>query len=455
MKPCTQINDYIDGWMDRGDKAVFETHLEECATCRGIVDLWNGIESRCVRATEERDEAGSSDLEIERLVSRARGGLEPASRVKPGRVAIFALAAAAVAALILVLFGPEQTVDGRSEISPTTAVVEAEPVPLTDEIITPAGTVASLGDDRIGLSSRGVLRVEESTGQTVRLTLERGELACSVARRDGDRRFLVEAGRYEVRVVGTRFSVFLGESGAVEVAVGEGTVEVFRQGRLTETLHAGEKLSASATGALNKDRAGDEDLTRLAALLGECAKINQVVEAGAVMDEEKDSDRGQRPQQPDMVKQARRWIIEGRFDEAEQALDSHLQGAAKDTRAWMLLGDCRRNAGKWKGAVEAYDEVAKLSSPLADRARFLAGSILQDRLGRHTEAADRFEAFLASGAGHALEAEAKLRLARALLSTGREARARKLLGKVVSTHGGSAVADQAEGLLQRHKEEEK
>jgi len=79
----------------------------------------------------------------------------------------------------------------------------------------------------------------------IRLRLDRGKIDLDVVHAS-DRRFVVMAAGYEVRVVGTKLRVDVG-GGRLDVNVTEGTVRVYRSGEESEAhvLHAGETWSAA------------------------------------------------------------------------------------------------------------------------------------------------------------------------------------------------------------------
>jgi TolA-binding protein len=79
---------------------------------------------------------------------------------------------------------------------------------------------------RIELAAESRVELAESAPDAVRLRLRRGSVRCDVTHREG-RRFSIEALGIEVRVIGTLFSVAIGEGERhVDVAVERGSVEV-------------------------------------------------------------------------------------------------------------------------------------------------------------------------------------------------------------------------------------
>ena len=87
---------------------------------------------------------------------------------------------------------------------------------------------------------------------------------------------------------------------------------------------------------------------------------------------------------------------------------------------------------------------------MANRARFMAASVLQDELGEHNAAVAMLRAYLAEGqALRPLEAAAQVRLARSLRRLGKLDAAREVLGAVLEQHPGTPAAADAKRLLSR------
>lgn len=138
-------------------------------------------------------------------------------------------------------------------------------------------------------------------------------------------------------------------------------------------------------------------------------------------------------------------VIEGRLGEAEPRLRQLSQHSDRDSNAGSLLADCLRKQGRYREAVETYRRVIALGpSPDADRARFLAAALLQDRLQDPQGAIALLEAFDKS---QVVSPEAQLRLARALVAVGQVARARAILEALLRQHPASTIAAEARRLL--------
>ena len=146
-------------------------------------------------------------------------------------------------------------------------------------------------------------------------------------------------------------------------------------------------------------------------------------------------------------------VIDGQYRRAESALRAHLGRFPKDADAWWLLATCRRKAGDWQGAVDAYDSVIRTAgASRKDKARFRAATILQEKLGNHDKALGYLGAYLKNaGRTKPLRAEALIRQATSYLSVGQKKRAVSALKTVISDYGNSPAATRAERMLQQNQ----
>lgn len=142
----------------------------------------------------------------------------------------FVTAAVVVGILIFLARGgkPEAT-DAPSELATLETNAESQALTLAD-------------GSRIEAARNTKLILGEISTKAVRLGLDHGKVDCDVTHRDG-RDFVVVAGAYEVRVVGTRFSVERANDGIV-VVVSRGAVEVRRDGDAPRRVAAGETWTA-------------------------------------------------------------------------------------------------------------------------------------------------------------------------------------------------------------------
>lgn len=175
----------------------------------------------------------------------------------------FAVAAALAAALVvgLVVLSlsrrplPEGTLEAGAVLAAGSAPLEAR--------LREGSTV------RADAASKGALEV--ATAAEVRVRLDEGSMRFDVAKNPA-RRFVVKAGRVEVRVVGTAFTVKRsGHDEAVDVTVERGVVEVWVGPVQRAVLNAGQSWNEKAepTAAVVRDRPapgpGEDDVAALEA----------------------------------------------------------------------------------------------------------------------------------------------------------------------------------------------
>jgi len=449
---------------------------------------WRELQLALAREATEAEPGIPQPGEATRLVARARERRAPAAA---RRGWIFGLAAAAAAAAVLLVVVLSLTsgdsAPGGTEVRPLQVsgilivgerASDIAPLSSGERLETPddGRAVLSLGGDRLGVAPGSSVLLGVTSETEASFSLERGRVACDVTPRTASGSFEVEAAGYVVAVRGTRFSVEIGEGDGLRVEVAEGKVEVSRDSGRVGLVEAGGYLTASPGGEVSSGTVDSEALARLDALLDERPGVAAAATVGGTTEDVETADRGAEEQAMDEGERApvdgtaghdragspragrrgpgdplatwREWVIQGRYDEAEYELAAHLAGHASDTAAWSLLADCRRKAGRWGGAVEAYRRVFQLAEPgEANRARFIAGTILQDRLGDPSAAAALYADYLSSPSTKPLAAEALVRRARCLLSTGRRADAVELLERVVDLHGGTTAAIEARRLL--------
>ncbi|MCP4676603.1 MAG: tetratricopeptide repeat protein [Deltaproteobacteria bacterium] len=484
MKPCADFDKYCDKGLDRDGNAAFEAHLEDCPSCRAQVVQWRNIEREIV-STESQREAAQPKWN-----ARVRERLtDPNTRRRSTRPALIVWAAA-VAAMIASGAFVYLTMHKETESRQTQKTL-ADSVVITASIFTPdnlestelvyprdealeaPGTgriLARIGEDSLGLEAHGRVRMIEIGSLTTRLVLERGMLACAVSSREKSGEFEIAAGRYTVRVLGTVFAVTWREEKGLQVDVSEGTVEVIGPGGGSWRVGSGQRLRVSAGESGVMNNVEGDDLKRIERLLSDVAiekkdeTENDEVDQEAAQESDADNEViGGKEIEPQNKRTRatntrstsldtwREWVINGRLDDAERSLYKHLQRSPTDEDAWWLFADCQRKAGKWQSALTSYLRVVDLTRGAeANRARFLAGSVAQDKLKKHAMAIELFENYLRIGkSGRTLEAEAMMRLARALIATGRSSRAKPILEEVIEKHGGTSAATGARRLLDK------
>ena len=73
MKPCAQIDDYLDRRLGDGSATRFESHLRGCVDCREQVAFWERTELDLKRADDQYVEREPTARDIRRLVARVKG----------------------------------------------------------------------------------------------------------------------------------------------------------------------------------------------------------------------------------------------------------------------------------------------------------------------------------------------------------------------------------------------
>jgi FimV-like protein len=473
MKPCVYREEYMARDLSLEIRTSFEAHLDDCLECRELIERWRAIEEPFVMWRNECMKTAPTRNNAARLVERFR------ERRTPPRVRPLAWAAAVVAMAMGIAFfvdwqgsktekafqtGPPPVVAERSSSHGLDRIEIGDPVGKLLDVPVGERMLARLGKDRVGLDSQTSVRILELDQKVARLRLTKGKVACQVSRREKGGEFQVEAGEFVVRVLGTRFSVAMAEKSEIEVQVAEGTVDVHGPGVEGIEVRAGQGVKIPARGRVELAQVTPHVVEQIDSLLSEIAlagepdpevapqetpepRARERRDAGAHSRKSIHGAAAKHTRDGDDLKTWRRWIIEGRHMEAERALEAHLDRSPTDGQAWMLLADLRRRGNRWRSAVESYRRAAELSG--FNQARFMAGSILQDKLGDDQGAVDMLEEYIRPSSGRtALRAEAMVRLARSYLRLGRRDRAKKLLQEVVD-RSGAPISAKARGMLEK------
>ena len=476
--PCRGLRAHLLGNADAAQREAFEAHLASCATCAAEVRSWARVNGAIQDWSRARPVPEASPFVARSLVRAAAGS--PSSRTG-GRIAlrpalaVAATLAAAAAVALVVGFTGEWGAGGLAKLPPIEPqLVHAEGgvirlAPGSKQAsLTVAGEgrlLAAVGGDRIALGARSDARVSRTTGGGLRIDLLRGTVAVAAQKRPHDAALAVAAGGYRVEVVGTRFSVAMLDRSGLEIAVDEGAVRVVSIDGSSRPVAHGQLMKIAASGheevtALDPATAGaldglleappDED--PVAAVEPAADALVEVFDVGA-------ADTGTagtalpaprpEPASYPRLEEVRRWILSGDLDKAEAVLEVHLGKYPRDVEAWTLLANCRRKAGNYGEAVAGLRKVIEYGNGAqSNRARFSAASVLQDNMARDGEAAALLEAYLdRPTALKPLESEAMLRLARALLRTGRTGEAHAIIEKLNVRFPGTSAALQAQQLL--------
>ncbi len=491
MKPCELRDTYLDGGLMPLDASVFEKHLSQCRLCRERVDEWQTFQSGIQRWAETQKTNPVSMIEAEALIRLAEKRRHHDRTRRPLHFWGGLAAAGATVAVLFALF-----VSGPTNQSPitapntasqqTAAVLGLSDKPLIFEqgerVEAPVNTHinAAIGKDKVAVSSAGRIRLIDLDGRRVRLGLESGTVACRVDKRNGRGDFIVEAGHFAVRVVGTRFAVSRNR-GDFEVLVQEGAVRVESRSGKSWMLRAGDALAQKKGGTPLVMKAPPTALEKMndlfeAPLPSPAPVVNRLDEPEESNEDEivpntediatetndalntalhapsesAESPHGKRPRpnQTANLPKWRKWVVEGETDQAEAAMKAYLRVHPQDHRVWALLGDASRKAKDWEDARRAYEQAIELGGEEAGRSMYMLAALLQSPLGQHQAALEMFRRYKASGQVSKKLAElTDVKIARSLVAMGRCEAARKSVSHLLTSNG-SIVAKNAKKLVE-------
>jgi TolA-binding protein len=271
-------------------------------------------------------------------------------------------------------------------------------------------------------------QLAQNAPEDVRFELDRGRAEFDVTPNRA-RRFRVLAGDYEVRVLGTRFSVEYDPAGGFAVWVTRGLVSVASPSRVPALLEAGDRLLA-ADGRWRIERAGNAPATSADA---GPAPASEPAPAVSIRDDsprrpEPRAAPAAPPQPRESSSDWRRLYRAGDYARAlrvarEAGLDR--LAARLEPAALADLADSARLGGDPSAALQllAVLESRFGDSEWASRASFLSGRLLQ-REGRHAEAIAQFERHLERDPDGAHAAETRGRLMQGYVAMGERGRAR-------------------------------
>jgi hypothetical protein len=348
--------------------------------------------SAVVRRVEPRTDAAWTERGLAELARRR-------TRARLRRGAIAVLATVAAAGVVIVLAWPRSTETARAPAHELPAAA----LPASDGIRFPDGSTVT------PLAGASVV-VREVTPARVEVVIERGAADVEVTR-DPSRRFAVSAGPVRVEVLGTAFRVSLAPEGT------RAEVGVFR-GRVRVSWTGGEAvLAAGASGTFPPPSVGAQQQEP-------AAHADPLQEAPARR-------RGTRPPvvvvtHDDVPPDWRAFAREGEFARAYELLQAGDE--PDDTLADLLLAaDAARLSGHRVEALTYLDRAASehAGDPRAPLASFTAARLLVV-LGRHGEAAERFERALALEPRGSLAEDALAGAVEAHTRAGRRTRAATL-----------------------------
>ncbi len=482
MTNCNQLKTYLNRDMGLKEREAFLGHLASCERCKERAADWNAARLHLEKAFDARTPAfdASRASALVRAAETRRAARGTSSWRFPVLVGLYATAALAV---LLVLYKattdsdrggaiPKEVVAPSLPIEVLYPYRAATPMPPSEQakkILSASKTerlLAAVGQARLGLDANSSALVARADADAIRLELISGRIAVSLSPGAHRSTLSVRAGRMEVTVKGTKFLVEREPSiEGVSVTVKEGVVRVSDAFGRALDIRAGETFRQDADGpgeVRPADAALELRLTNLLTLPSETesppdtAMENEAIEKSDDSDEvlkTEQSPGGRVPSNPRQPQKAappdldtvKQWILEGDFTRSEEALTRRLAKTPDDTATLALLAVCQRKSGHPRQAVQTLKQVIEVASPAErNRARFKAGVILQDQLGRDAEAVVLFDDYLEDrNDKRANDAEARIRLAKSLKRCGDLKRYEQVLRKVVALHGGTEAAEQA------------
>lgn len=301
---------------------------------------------------------------------------------------------------------------------------------------------------RFTLSAGTSARVASLDAQGAHLVLEKGRVAAAVVHRP-DSRWRVDAGPFQVAVVGTRFDVSWDATARVlELKLTEGAVRV-AGGLLGEALEvrAGQRLRAFADDSRvelsNTERAERAEPER--ASPGDSrpgATAPESAHSAAVPKLASPANAG--PPAWRVLAAA------GKFREALAAAEQagfEIECRRGSGAEVLALADAARLSGSAARAEQAY-AAARAKLPNGGRASYGLGLVAFDQRGDFVRAAHYFEAYLREQPAGSLRAEATGRLMEAWQRAGRTGEARQVAALYLARYPKGPQAARAKQLLE-------
>ncbi|MBN2530747.1 MAG: tetratricopeptide repeat protein [Deltaproteobacteria bacterium] len=487
MKNCHHLDGYIDNRLSADARQQFERHLASCSACSQSIAIWNRIGAE-IKGIGQQQIAAMDPSPAFLAMRHQRKFLSTKTVVK------WAVAAAVLVGLAVFIFVGQQAPEKvPSELEPPSfAATFFEGNSSVRDVQVTAGTpiqlsaglraVVHLQQDEMGIKTGSTAIIEKASRQETVVHIKSGTLAFQVHRRAPKHPFVIHAGRYRVKVVGTQFSVALKEGTLLDVVVKEGIVEVTDTAhRHSERILDGRKLIAREGEPPTVSMATADDTLEIDVLLGRAPEHASQKDVGskdiavsaaspanlpdklkdrtALTPQEvvstdseplKEAHRNKRDVKNASVATWQQWVLEGRVDDAETALQAYLRHTTGNAEAWFLLADCQKRKKEYRQAVATYQKaIPHVSQRAGQTARYRAAAILQDNLGAHRDAILLLEKFLNEGKpSHQIEAEAMLRLGVSLRAVGETDRATNLFRQIVANHGATSAATRARKFLE-------
>ena len=315
---------------------------------------WDEVrEQRVLARVLEATRASSSGVgttEGGKPVIAAKAASRNAARLRWLPIAA-AVVLAATAVVGVVALRRQRSVDGRAaNVASSAAIAENQP-----EMKFADGSQATL-------LHGAKVQIEVQREDETRLTQSSGEVRYEV-KHDPLRRFIVRAGRVEVRVRGTGFTISYGDGKSIEVQVAHGAVEV-DDGARVHSLSTGQALRIpTAASTIGGDPAGF-DVPSVAP-----SSTTSALAAGALSTAKKAEPAATVEA---LLAQADAARAAGRLSEAAEALERMIAlhpGDGRVASALFTLGRVQRKRGLSSAAAQAFARCWKLAP---------AGSLAED-----------------------------------------------------------------------------
>ncbi len=320
---------------------------------------------------------------------------------------------AAAAALAIFLLGRDVEPPAAPQAAAPVAELESQAASLAPGVMLSAelGSTERVADPAVAeLELAGGTRamVEDWSQDRATLRLDEGRLRLRVRPRGPGQILEVRTSLATARVVGTDFSVEHNTGTRTRVKVFSGRVLVLdAEGREVALLGAGEAVEvgaeapAPAVASAAEPPAGDDDADEVgaAATAAEDADEEEVAPAPKRRRRAPAPARAVEPADPAALYREARALLARRADgEAVSLLEKAVkEPATSGPRAWALLGDAYRLAGRHQDARGAYEEALGAGPRSAPRTVLLdLAALLEGQLGSPAEAAGAYERFVES-----------------------------------------------------------
>ncbi len=444
MRYCDNIHRYLDGELTCDDAVQFMSHLDNCPACSddlAFLDLAREVGTARWGLTVGAPDAPAVSTLLEQAT------LEQDREVARRRYRRVWLAVASITLFLAVgaLFagyGAEHTggvATGASfnqrSLIPSTRVEGGE---ARGGVLLPEGITERPHRIWTGPESR-VFAVSDDAAL---LDIESGSVVVHTV--PDAPSLTIYAGPYVISDIGTTFEVRYDPARGLDVTVARGRVSVDGFGDVPVRIEAEQSLTIVPEDGFMALSVDDTAAARLDEMLGDSASDEALLRPPAVA-----TSKGrlsvQGPAPP--LDAWRKMVLSGRYAEAEDEMTAYLARDSRNADVWSMLGDCRRKASDWRGAVSAYEQVLRYGSGVgARRAAVLMGEVYQDELGELDRAAAAYERCLERGDGGRLRGTVLLKLARVRQAQKKTDKAIKALEEILEGPFDESLKQRAEEL---------